>query len=275
VQRLQSINAMSPRLSSRAGAFMRLVGYEVRRSWAMMMRYRSETILSLLFLFALFFAGLLGSNAIADKSFSLGSGTDGFLIGFLCWALVVGGVSHIAHDIGEEAKTGTLEIIFTCSSGPFQLFVARGLAGFVVGLPTLVILGAVLAYTTSSPLHLRLEYLVPVIALDLTATGIGFSLGALTLIAKRTQTATAIAQIVVVLLMVTHFEQGRLHMALPVLPLAPAMAVLKNSIQHPNSLTVDAAGALLLNGILYAVIGGFMFSRAVRGARRRGSLSQH
>src|SRR5205085_9634301 len=99
---------------------------------------------------------------LAAQPFAIGNGTGGLLLGFLCWILAIGGVSQVAHDIEEEAKTGTLESLFLSHPGPCTLFLARNVAGLVVGIPSFLLVAVVLALSTSTGFHFTVDALVPV-----------------------------------------------------------------------------------------------------------------
>ncbi len=254
---------------------LRLVRLELRRSWTLTLRYRAEAALSIAFLVALFYGLLFGTQSTALKPFSIGHGTEGLLLGFVCWILGTSGVSHVAHDIEEEAKTGTLEPLFLGHPGPGAIFVARNLAALVSGVPMLLLVAAGLAVATHSAFHLSPAALVPVLALDLAASGIGFALGALAILVKRVRLAVIAAQLLVALVMVTNIDLPGFRPWLALLPLVPAVETLRSLMLAGTP--VDAARCVLLalNGAAWFGAGFALFLRAIRRARRLGLLAQH
>ncbi len=279
VKQVLSSRTQRTRMKSTAFEFVmalnRLVGFELRRSWTMTMRYRSEAALSFAFLIALFYGALIGAKSLALGQFSLGSGAEGFLLGFICWTLAIGGVSHVAHDIEEEAKTGTLESLFLAYPGPGFVFMARNLAALVVGIPTISVLFVILTFSTKSTFHFSPTALLPLLSLDLTASGIGFLLGALAILVKRVRLAVVVVQLVVISLMVTRAHEPLMIAALPYLPLAPDVEALRDLLIQGSSLHAGSVAILLLNGFAYFAVGLAAFLAAVRRARRLGLLGQH
>jgi ABC-2 type transport system permease protein len=253
----------------------RLVGLELRRSWILTWRYRTEAILSLSFLVALFYGLLFGTRSTALKPFSMGNGTEGLLLGFICWILCTSGVSQIAHDIEEEAKTGTLEPLFLGHPGPATLFAARNLAGLISGVPMLLGVAAALAVATHSTFHLSPEALVPLLALDLAASGIGFALGALAILVKRVRLAVIAGQLLVALVMVAHIDFPEQRGSLMLLPLVPAVESLRGLMLTGTPVGASRCALLALNGAAYFGGGLSVFLLAIQRARRLGLLSQH
>ena len=255
--------------------FARLVGLELRLSWILTLRYRTEAGLSLAFLVVLFYGIVFGTRWAAFGQFALGDGVEGLLLGFICWILATGGVSHVANDIEEEAKTGTLEPLFLGHPGPEALFLARNTAGLVAGLPVLLLVGAALTLATRSSFHFSPAALLPLLALDLAASGIGFALGALAILVKHVRVAVIVGQLVVVALLITHIDLPGAPWVVSLLPLAPDVDSLRQLMLSGSGLTVAAAALLLANGAAYFGTGLALFFLATRRARALGLLAQH
>ncbi len=255
--------------------FARLVGLELRRSWILTMRYRTEAVLSLAFLVVLFYGLAFGTRWAAFGQFSVGEGVEGLLLGFICWILATGAVSHVAHDIEEEAKTGTLEPLFLGHPGPGALFLARNTAGLVAGLPMLLLVGLALTLATRSAFHFSPAVLLPLLALDLAASGIGFALGALAIVVKHVRVAVIVVQLGVVALMITRIELPAAPWVVCLLPLAPDIETIRHLMLSGSELTLSTAVLLLANGAAYFGTGLAMFFLAIRRARTLGLLAQH
>lgn len=258
-----------------ANTLVRLVRLELRRSWILTLRYRAESALSIAFLVALFYGLLFGTRATALKPFSIGNGTEGLLLGFICWILCTSGVSHLAHDIEEEAKTGTLEPLFLGHPGPGTIFAARNLAALISGVPILLMVAGALAIATHSAFHLSPEAIVPVMALDLAASGIGFGLGALAILAKRVGLAVIACQLLVAFVMVANIDLPGFRQGLALLPLVPAVDALRSLMLSGTSVGIAGCVLLAINGVAWFGAGFAAFLLAIRRARRLGLLAQH
>ncbi len=257
-----------------ATTLARLVGLELRRSWILALRYRTEAALSIAFLVTLFYGLLFGARAAALKPFAIGNGTEGLLLGFICWVLCTSGVSQVAHDIEEEAKTGTLEPLFLGHPGPGALFAARNLAALISGVPMLLMVSTALAIATHSAFHLSPEAVVPVLALDLAASGIGFALGALAILAKRVRLAVVAGQLLVAFVMVANIDLPGCRPLVALLPLVPAIDSLRGLMLSGAPVGVGGCVLLALNGAGWFGAGFAAFLLAIRRARRLGLLAQ-
>ena len=257
-----------------ATTLARLVGLELRRSWILALRYRTEAALSIAFLVTLFYGLLFGARAAALKPFAIGNGTEGLLLGFICWVLCTSGVSQVAHDIEEEAKTGTLEPLFLGHPGPGALFAARNLAALISGVPMLLMVSTALAIATHSAFHLSPEAVVPVLALDLAASGIGFALGALAILVKRVRLAVIAGQLLVAFVMVANIDLPGCRPLVALLPLVPAIDSLRGLMLSGAPVGVGGCVLLALNGAGWFGAGFAAFLLAIRRARRLGLLAQ-
>jgi len=255
--------------------FARLVGLELRRSWILTMRYRLDTALSLALLVALFYGLLFGARSAALGPYAIGSGNEGLLLGFTCWVLATGGLSHLAHDIEEEAKTGTLEPLFLGVPGPGTVFMARNVASLLTGLPVLLLVAAALALATRSTFRVSPAALLPLLNLDMAASGMGFALGALALLVKRVRIAVVLAQLGVVALLLSRFDAPEVQAWLAWLPIAPALHALRQLLLSGASLAPGTCAALLANGAAWLAVGFGLFVLSIRRARALGLLAQH
>jgi len=258
-----------------AAQFARLVGLELRRSWILTTRYRVDSALSVGLLVLLFYGLLFGTRSAALGTYALGSGNEGLLLGFSCWVLATGGVSHVAHDIEEEAKTGTLEPLFLGVPGPGTVFMARNVAAMLAGVPVLLLVATALALATRSVFHVCAAALLPLLSLDMAASGIGFALGALAILVKRVRIPVVLAQLVVVGMLVSHIEGPGVQQLLAWLPIAPALHALRRLLLSGASLTPGTCVLLVANGMAWLAIGFGLFQLSIRRARALGLLAQH
>lgn len=256
-------------------AFGHVLVIETRRSFRMTLRYKAEAFVSFLFLLSLFYGVLLGIKVSSGAQLGLGQGNESFLIGFLCWVLVTGGLTHVADDIEEEAKTGTLEPLFMSSFHPTLIFLARSFSSLVVGAPILIALALILYSTTGVKFNIGAHAIAPLIAIDFSANGLGFILGGLALRLKRVRMIIVAAQLGSLAAMLPHdgvFINKGLSV---VLPLVPAIDALRAILVEGRTLLWGEQLMLIFNGVAYLVLGIAVFLVSIRNSRKNGSLGQH
>lgn len=258
-----------------ASSFSNLVLAEMRKSFQISMRYKVESILSFLFLLALFFGVLMGVRVSSGEELGLGDGNESFLIGFMCWLFVTGGLTQVANCVEEESKTGTLEPLFMSSYHPVTIFLARSFSSLAIGIPALAILFVVLYFASGSSLHLSHQVILPLISIDLTANGIGFFLGGLALLLKRVRMILVLAQIAAIAAMLPHDGVQISQILTYVFPIVPGIDALRSIMVDEKTLGIDTQLALLVNGLLYLAIGIIFFMASINIARKRGSLGQY
>ncbi len=256
-------------------SFSNLVFAELRKSIQISMRYKVESILSFLFLLALFFGVLMGVKVSSGAELGFGNGDESFLIGFMCWIFVTGGLTQVANCIEEESKTGTLESLFMSSYHPVQIFLARSVSALAIGIPALVALFMVLYFSSNARLHLNHQVIVPLISIDLTANGIGFFLGGIALLLKRIRMILVLAQIAAVAAMLPHESIQFSKILSYIFPIIPGIDALRDIMVNKQTLGLDTQLALLFNGILYLGIGIIFFIASINIARQKGSLGQY
>lgn len=260
-----------PRLHS----FVSLLVLELRRSFRLTYRYPLDCLLALAFLLALFWGLLFGAESLVSSDTRFGQTKDSMLIGYLCWVIVLGGIGHVAHDIQEEAKTGTLESLFCSSYSPLLVFWARSLSGLAVGVPLLVLLALAAGLISGGSASFSSAMLSPILGLEMTATGIGFGLGGIALVFKRVQMLLLFVQIAVMLLVMTRFETMAADAWRSAVPFLSSVESLRQMSIENASLSHLQSAVLIVNGGVYFLVGICVFVACVAYTKRRGVLSHH
>lgn len=256
-------------------SFSNLVLAELRKSIQISMRYKVESLLSFLFLLTLFFGVLTGVKISSGAELGFGDGDESFLIGFMCWIFVTGGLTQVANCVEEESKTGTLESLFMSSYHPVQIFLARSFSSLAIGVPALAALFIVLYYASDATLHINHQVIIPLISIDLTANGIGFFLGGLALLLKRVRMILVLAQIAAVAAMLPHEGVQISKILSYIFPIVPSIDALRAIMVDEHVLGIDTQLALVVNGLLYLGSGIIFFMGAINIARKKGSLGQY
>ena len=256
---------------------LRLIGIEFRHSRISFFRYLANSLVSLAVLILFFYGMFLGAQFIAGPDLAFGSRTTSLVIGFVAWTLVIGALSSMSSDISNSARAGVLEQIFLAPFPYLVVFLAKAAGGMIFLLGTNAVVFLLVSLLTGVRPALPAAALGPLFALLLGAYGLGFVLGALALHLKVVDQIVNVAQFGLLFLVVAPVDEIEALGALApqLLPLVPAVGVLRSLLAHEASVPAADLAVALANGALYLVVGLAVFAHSVRLAKRRGSLAGH
>lgn len=256
---------------------------EIKLGFVKMARYPLQTLTSLLVLYVLFIGMFYGSRFLAGvgtvRSADLSRSATEAIAGYLLWFLSLFAIDSMSQNIAEEAQTGTLEQLYL-SRWDFSLVLfMRFVAAFLASLAMLVPLLFLLVLSTGASVALQLGKTLPVIALTtIGLCGMGYMLGALTLIFKRIGNAMTLVQFVLLFLCLPPVEQlpGPLRYFALTLPLTQGIRLLRSIMLGPASrVRLSDVYFLVLTALVYLVIGLLVFRWAQATARDRGLLGHY
>jgi len=239
-------------------------------------RYPMELLggfLSVLMVFALFF---YGARYLAGPAF-FGDRLETLVVSLLAWTLALSLLSHIASTLAEEALSGILEQLALTRPGLLGVVLTRSALSLLqMGLLNIPLF---LAVTLISGARLDFDWLIllPLLTLALGALGLGLLLGGLALIYKRLGQLISILQFPLLGLFLIRFEAlarpwGDLGYLLPLTPSVGALRLILGREQVPEWSLLVLSG---VNALAYLVLGLVFFRRALRSARRQGTLGTH
>ncbi len=203
------------------------------------------------------------------------------MIGYITWKVCASSFINVARISDEEARTGTLEQLFLSSNSALQIFLVRSLGIFVNQAVRGLLLGLVLAAILGVLATPTLLSLAIFLLTFLGALGLGLGLAGLVLVYKRLSGfLTLIWQMLV-------FFSGAL-VPLPgaifsgfshLLPLSYGITALRmNIVDGMSAADLWQNGmmlGLLINTLVYLVLGIFFFVWGERRARTLGVLSHY
>ena len=241
---------------------------EVQRTWALKRRYWFESLLALGLLAAIFGGMLFAVLSVSGESLASGE-ADGLIVGFAVWLFALSASSSASQDVQEETEQRTLEQLCIAPLPLWALLALRTLLNLLGALLTLLVaLGLAHALTDG---RLQGNWFATVAACLLAAPalmGLGYALAGVMLLAKKADS-----------LMVAVFPVVIGLVALPAYPVN-ALALLPYSLGAATA-RAAAAGAqpetfvwmlIALNGLVWAVLGGIVYSWMERRARHLGVL---
>lgn len=257
---------------------------DVKISFIKMVRYPVQTIVSILILYVLFVGLFYGSRSIAGvvdtppAEFAR-SATEA-IAGYLLWFFALMAIDSMGQNIAEEAQTGTLEQ-FYLSRWSFSLMMFfRFVSSMITSLVMIIPLLLLMVLSTGSSLDLgALVMALPIIGLTILGLcGLGYILGALTLLFKRIGNVMTLFQFGLLFLALSPIERlsPSLQFVALTLPLAQGVKLLRIALLNSGSYLVTADFLLLiLNSVVYLVVGVLVFRWAEAVAKDKGLLGHY
>ncbi|MEH1919443.1 ABC transporter permease [Nostoc sp.] len=248
---------------------------EFKRIWKEFIRYPVDAISGILVTSFFFYGMFFGAHYIAGPNIQFGDRLDTILAGYVLWTLVVFILQGIAMELQVEAQTGTLEQIFLSPFGTLNVLLIRAMANLTLYLVLIVGILLLTMILTGRYLHFSPLALLPLITVLLGAYGISLMMAGLTLLFKRIQQLSGLIQFALLFLLALPTEtwNGSLPSVRLVLPMTVGSGVLRDLIARDRGLDFSLLAVAGLNGVVYFVLGAFLFLWAQRTAKRHAILN--
>lgn len=255
---------------------------EIKLGFVKMVRYPVQTITSLLILYILFLGVFYGSRLIAgigvERSPQLSRSATEAIAGYLLWFLSLFAIDSMSQNIAEEAQTGTLEQFYLSRWNFSVMLFLRFVAAFLSSLAILTPLLVLMILSTGALFAIQLGKILPIILLTaIGLCGMGYMLGALTLIFKRIGNAMTLVQFGLLFLCLPPVEQlpRTLQYAALTLPLTQGIKLLRSVMLSDSHIGVNGVAFLVLTSGIYLVAGLAVFRTAEGVAKRKGLLGHY
>ncbi len=245
---------------------------ELKRTWSMIRAYPLNQVGSVVILAVLFYMLFLGTNYMAG-GVKVGSRVDSIFVGYVCWLLMMQTYQSVSSSIREESTQGTLLQLLTSPYSASEILFWRAMANAVTDLVMIAVTAVGILLLTGIHISFSLLAIPFVLMSVLAATGLGFMLGAVTLLIKKADMLLALVQYGILFAVLAPVETwGTLGDVLSVLiPTGPSAAGMRILLVG-NHFSVAYLGMALLNVLLYLGGGLFLFRKAERRARKKGLL---
>jgi ABC-2 type transport system permease protein len=256
---------------------------EIKLAFVRMARYPLQTLTSLLIVYILFIGMFYGSRLLAgvghEDAADFSRSASQAIMGYLLWFLSLFAIDSMSQNIAEEAQTGTLEQLYL-SRWDFSLVLfLRFIAAFLASLAMLVPLFFLLIMSTGVSFAWQLGKVLPIIAVTaIGLCGMGYLLGALTLIFKRIGNAMTLVQFVLLFLCMPPVEQlpAPLRYFALTLPLTQGIKLLRAVVLTSGShIRLSDVSALVFTALVYLSIGLIVFRWAEATAKDRALLGHY
>ena len=264
---------------------LKLFRAEIVRSVLLTVRYPIELFVGLLIMYMLFMGLFLGARSLVRDPQMLSASLDGFIISYVMWFFVISAMGRLAFHIESEAQMGVLEQIFLTYPRMLALMLIRSAVDFLTSLVIVIALLVSIMATTGKWLAIGMGNILEIlILLVITVAGIyGFGLifAGLALVFKRIGQVGSIMQFAFFFLAYFPVEQltGWLKAVLYSLPLTLGVSLIKTVVVEYGSVFSGSNSWLLLglviNSVLYLLIGSAVFLICERKSRMDGRLGQY
>jgi ABC-2 type transport system permease protein len=261
--------------------WLRIARAEAVRDFSTALRYPLELLSGVVIMYVFFIGIVTGGSAIAGVKALGAQSLEQMVIAFCMWFLALMALNAMSVDLEGEARQGTLEQIFLNAPSFLGLVWVRGYVHVLLGGMAVAVLAVLIQLTTGRWLHFApAEAGLALLALLLTITdllGFGLVLGGLTLVFKRLGQVSAILQFALFFIVVKDLSTLSPAMRALILhaPLAAGVNVVKLLNSSETSAATGAFVPLVIDAVLYAVIGSLFFLWCQREALKRGSLSHY
>lgn len=238
--------------------------------------YSFDTLMSLLVAYMFFLMIFVGAWASLGDQATFGRTLTQVVVGLMVWMMALQAFIEVASRISTEAVQGTLEQLAMAPLGLRNVLLCRALAMSVIQLGYVLVFLLLMMATTQQWLHLDLFSLVPLLLLTvLSVQGLGFAMGGITLIYKRTSSTFGLWQFIFIALLAIPVEKAEF---LVFLPLAWGAHLIQRVMIDGVSILAIPAGdlaILVVNSGLYLAAGLLVFRLFERKARERGVLGHY
>lgn len=254
---------------------LELLAAELKRSWIQFIRYPLEAIGSIVIITSVFYGLFLSARYMVGPSLQFGERLDAVIVGYILWTLVLFVINDISNGLQYEAQTGTLEQLFLSPYSAPRVFLIRAIASLALRLGILLIILLIIMGLTGSRLQFPPTLLLPLTTVLLAAYGLAFIMGSCALLFKRIQQLLGLFQFVLLFMLATPAETwtGALRWLSYLLPMVPSAGVLRDLMARGESLDLSSFYLAFANGLLYFVVGYWIFRWAERRAKQQGLLS--
>jgi len=246
-----------------------------RKEFIELKRYLPNTFALVVTFYIIFLAAFFGIKFIGDPA-NFEMNVQYSIVSVAFWSLTMMTINFIGYAVITEATRGTLEQIYMSPLGVWKIMLTRIISQF--GLQSVIMILLLLAAMLTSGQWLSLNPMttIPIIIVTLISMlGISFMIAGLAIIVKQIQAFLQIFQFVLMGLVFVPLTTA------PFLAFAPfvkGVDMVRTVMMENLTLTdlpLSDYGVLILNSLVYLILGLVVFQRCERIAMRKGLLGQY
>ncbi len=249
---------------------------ELKRRWSLAKAYPAEEIVGTAMMAVFFYMLFLGAKFMAGPTAQFGDRLDAIIVGYVVWILIMHTYSGIASDLQSESSTGTLEQLMSSPFSLSKILLMRAMADVTVSIVLTSCVAALIMLLTGTRLYIAPSMAIPIGAIVLGSTGLGFAVGSLVFLFKQIRSLQMVFQFLLLFAVMTPIESwgGAMTWVGALIPLAPAAAALR-SVTIGQHLDITMALVGIANGVVYLLLGMYAFRKGEARAKKRGMVGHY
>lgn len=249
---------------------------ELKRRWSLAKAYPAEEIVGTVMMAMFFYMLFLGSQFMAGPTAQFGTRLDAVVVGYVVWILILHTYSGIASDLQSESTTGTLEQLMSSPYSLSRILLMRAMADVTVSVVLTSFVALLIMLLTGTRLYIASSMVLPVGAIVLGSTGLGFLIGSLVFLFKQIRSMQMVFQFLLLFAVMAPIENwsGAYTWLGAAIPLAPGAAALRSiTIGQHFDLVMTLVG--IANGVVYLLLGMYAFAKGEARAKKRGMVGHY
>ena len=246
-----------------------------RKEYIEMKRYLPNTIALVATVYIIFLGAFFGIMFIGDPA-SFDTNVQYSIVSVVFWSLTIMTMNFIGYSVISEATRGTLEQLYMSPMGVWKIMLMRIISQLCLQSVIMILLlfGAML--TSGQWLSLNPMTTIPIIIVTMISmVGVSFMIAGLAIIVKQIQAFLQIFQFV---LMALVFVPITVAPFLAFAPFVKGVNMVRTVMLEDltlSQLPLSDYGVLLLNSLVYLIVGLVVFQRCEKIAMKKGLLGQY
>lgn len=255
--------------------WLHLFNANFRKEYIELKRYLPNTIALVVTFYIIFLAAFFGIMFIGDPA-SFDTNVQYSIVSVVFWSLTMMTMNFIGYSVITEATRGTLEQLYMSPMGVWKIMLTRIVSqlGLQSVIMILLLFGAML--TSGQWLSLNPMTTIPIIIVTMISmVGVSFMIAGLAIIVKQIQAFLQIFQFV---LMGLVFVPITVAPFLAFAPFVKGVNMVRTVMLENLTLTdlpISDYGVLILNSLVYLILGLVVFDRCEKIAMKKGLLGQY
>ncbi|MBY3624112.1 ABC transporter permease [Acinetobacter sp. CUI P1] len=255
--------------------WLHLFNANFRKEYIELKRYLPNTIALVVTFYIIFLAAFFGIMFIGDPA-SFDTNVQYSIVSVVFWSLTMMTMNFIGYSVITEATRGTLEQLYMSPMGVWKIMLTRIVSqlGLQSVIMILLLFGAML--TSGQWLSLNPMTTIPIIIVTMISmVGVSFMIAGLAIIVKQIQAFLQIFQFV---LMGLVFVPITVAPFLAFAPFVKGVNMVRTVMLENLTLTdlpLSDYGVLILNSLVYLILGLVVFDRCEKIAMKKGLLGQY
>ncbi|GEN31888.1 ABC-2 type transport system permease protein [Cerasibacillus quisquiliarum] len=255
--------------------WLNLFKANLRKEYIEIKRYLPNT-LAMIFTFYFIFIGLFaGIQFIGDPN-SADTNTQYLIVNYVFWFLGMMVIQSVGWQITNEAMRGTLEQLYMSPMGVWRILATRLTSTVILDLTLLIVLLFLTMLTTGQWLHINVVTIAPILILTIMGMmGIGFMIAGLSIIWKQVSAFLQILQFIIAALTFISIKQAPFLVYFPFVKGIDLVRQVMINGATLSDITMMDYSILIINAVVYFVLGVFIYLGCERLAMKKGLLAHY